>query len=183
MGACGGLRQLRRCTCGGQPQFPLTLCRLRPTLGPAPRPPPQETRNNKPAAEERELMLYGGMVFADKRVFINKMDATLANLKNCERLALSTNQIDRIAPLTGMDKLRLLSLSRNALKKIERLEDVADTLEELWVSYNQIATLDGLAACANLQVLYISNNRIADWGELDKLAGLAHLREVLFLGA
>lgn len=97
-------------------------------------------------------MLYGGMVFGDKRVFINKLDATLAALKNCERLALSTNQIDRMAPFTGMEKLRLLSLSRNALKKIERLEDVADTLEELWLSYNQISSLDGLQACSKLQV-------------------------------
>ena len=53
--------------------------------------------------------------------------------------------IDRIMPLTGMEKLRLLSLSRNAIKKVERLEDVAETLEELWLSYNQISTLDGLA--------------------------------------
>jgi hypothetical protein len=29
----------------------------------------------------------------------------------------------------------------------------------------------------------MSNNKIADWGELDKLASLPELREVLFLGA
>ncbi len=128
-------------------------------------------------------MLYGGLVFGDKRMFINKLDGGLATLKNCERLALSTNQIDRMAPFTGMEKLRILSLSRNALKKIERLEDVADTLEELWLSYNLIASLDGLAACGNLQVLYLANNKIGDWAELDKLAGMANLREVLFFGA
>jgi dynein light chain 1, axonemal len=127
-------------------------------------------------------MLAGGLVFGDKRSFINKLDGTLQTLRACERLALSTNQIDRMMPFTGMESLRLLSLSRNALKKIERLEDVAATLEELWLSYNSIATLDGLQACAKLQVLYMSNNKIADWGELDKLAGLPELREVLFLG-
>jgi hypothetical protein len=31
-------------------------------------------------------------------------------------------------------------------------------------------------------VLYIANNKIADWGELDKLAGLPALREVIFTG-
>lgn len=127
-------------------------------------------------------------------------------LQNCERLALSTNQIDRMMPLTGMDKLRLLSLSRNAIKRIERLEDVADTLEELWLSYNQISALDGLAGCVRvllvtvhhacelylmcavacrcnkLRTLYLSNNKIADWAELDKLAGLPELKEVLFVG-
>lgn len=56
------------------------------------------------------------------------------------------------------------------------------TLEELWISYNQISSLDGLAGCTNLQVLYISNNLIKNWAELDKLAGLEHLRDVLFVG-
>ncbi len=55
-------------------------------------------------------------------------------------------------------------------------------MEELWVSYNQIASLDGIACCSNLTTLYISNNLIKNWAELDKLAGLANLRDVLFLG-
>ena len=90
--------------------------------------------------------------------------------------------IDRMAPFTGMEKLRILSMGRNSLKKIERLEDVAGTLEELWLSYNQISSLDGLQACQRLRVLYLSNNAIKDWAELDKLAGLPELQDVLFLG-
>ena len=101
------------------------------------------------------------------------------------RLALSTNNIDRIAPLNGMSKLKILSLGRNLIKKvsrsnsfssnvilpfkIERLEDVSSTLEELWISYNQITTLDGISCCTNLTTLYISNNLIKSWAELDKL--------------
>lgn len=34
------------------------------------------------------------------------------------RLALSTNQIDRMMPLTGMARLKILSLSRNLIKKV-----------------------------------------------------------------
>jgi hypothetical protein len=74
-----------------------------------------------------------------------------------------------MVPLTGMRKLRILSMGRNLLKKIERLEDVADTLEELWLSYNQITSLDGLASLHKLSVLYLSNNLIRDWNELEKL--------------
>lgn len=59
----------------------------------------------------------------------------------CRHLALSTNNIEKISSLSGMDNLRILSLGRNMLKKIENLDAVADTLEELWVSYNQIAGL------------------------------------------
>ena len=113
---------------------------------------------------------------------ITKMDASLGSLVNCERLALSTNSIDRITPLTGMGKLKILSLGRNAIKKIEKLEDVAGTLEELWLSYNQISTLDGLGALTNLTVLYISNNVIKHWEEVSKLAALPNLKDVLLVG-
>jgi dynein light chain 1 len=46
---------------------------------------------------------------------------------------------------------------------------VAGTLEELWISYNQINSLDGINMCSNLTTLYISNNAIKAWNELDKL--------------
>jgi dynein light chain 1 len=56
-----------------------------------------------------------------------------------------------------------------ALLQIEKLEDVAGTLEELWLSYNQITSLDGLSGLSQLTTLYISNNLIKGWNELDKL--------------
>ena len=43
------------------------------------------------------------------------------------------------------------------------------TLEELWISYNQINSLDGLNSLTNLTTLYISNNLIKSWAELDKI--------------
>jgi len=113
---------------------------------------------------------------------IAKLDGSLNSLKSCERLALSTNCIDRMIPLNGMAKLKILSLGRNQIKKIEYLETVATTLEELWISYNSIATLDGINCCTNLTTLYMSNNLIKQWTELDKLAGLTSLRDVLFFG-
>lgn len=137
---------------------------------------------------------------------IAKLDNSLNTLKNCEcvclslcchssscpathtlthtrrHLSLSTNCIDRLIPLSGMKKLRILSLGRNQIKKIEKLDDVSETLEELWISYNVIATLDGLAGLTNLTTLYLSNNLIKSWDELDKLANLPKLRDVLFVG-
>ena len=113
---------------------------------------------------------------------ITKMDASLATLSNCERLALSTNAIDRIGSLAGMSKLKILSLGRNVIKKIEKLEDVAGTLEELWISYNNITVLDGLGSCQNLTNLYLSNNQIKNWAELDKLKANPNLRDLLLVG-
>lgn len=59
--------------------------------------------------------------------------------------------------------MRILSLGRNLLKKIEGLDAVADTLEELWLSYNQIERLSGVECCKKLKVLYASNNKIKAW--------------------
>merc|ERR1711998_449926 len=109
-------------------------------------------------------------------------DSSLVGLKNCERLSLSTNSIDRMISLGGMTKLKILSLRRNQIKKIEKLEDIAGSLEELWMSYNLISTLDGLSACTNLRTLYLSNNLIKSWAELDKIANLENLKDVLFVG-
>ena len=40
-----------------------------------------------------------------------------------------------------MDNLKILALGRNQIKKIENLDSVADTLEELWISYNILERL------------------------------------------
>lgn len=57
------------------------------------------------------------------------------------QLALSTNNIEKISSLSGMDNLRILSLGRNLIKKIENLDGVSETLEELWMSYNLLEKL------------------------------------------
>lgn len=49
---------------------------------------------------------------------IAKMDSALNSLVACERLALSTNTIDRIIALSGLSKLKILSVGRNAIKKV-----------------------------------------------------------------
>lgn len=113
---------------------------------------------------------------------ISKLDAGLNALAACEQLSLSTNCIDRMANLGGLTKLKILSMGRNNLKKIEHLESNAATLEELWVSYNQISTLDGLGGLNSLRSLYISNNSIKQWSELEKLKDLPELKDVLLIG-
>lgn len=84
--------------------------------------------------------------------------------------------------LPGMTELKILSLGRNNLKKIEKLDDVSGTLEQLWLSYNQISSLDGLSYLTNLTTLYCSNNLIKSFSELDKLKANEKLRDVLFIG-
>lgn len=58
---------------------------------------------------------------------------------------------------------------------------MAGSLEELWISYNQIASLDGLSVCTNLTTLYISNNLIKSWNELDKLVSIFYSKSVFVI--
>lgn len=80
-----------------------------------------------------------------------------------------------------MSKLKILSIGRNNLKKIEKLEDVASTLEQLWISYNQISSLEGIACCKKLTTLYMSNNAIKSFSELDHLVSLINVHGKQFL--
>jgi len=52
----------------------------------------------------------------------------------------------------------------------------------LWLSYNFIEKLDGLQPCVKLHTLYIGNNRIKVWDEIDKLKDLPEINNVLFFG-
>eukprot|EP00877_Chromochloris_zofingiensis_P002454 jgi/Chrzof1/12209/Cz06g25120.t1 len=135
----------------------------------------EETRGIN-AAEAEKIELYG------QCPPIEKMDATLSTLKACRHLALSTNNIEKISSLSGMENLKILSLGRNQIKKIENVEVVAETLEELWLSYNLIEKLAGIEKLVNLRVLYLSNNKIRDWVEIDRLAALEKLEELLLIG-
>jgi dynein light chain 1 len=101
----------------------------------------------------------------------------------CKQLSLSTNNIDRLASsLAGLDKLEILSVGRNCLKRLDGLEVVSSTLQELWVSYNAVEKLSGIERCSRLRVLYASNNKIKDWTEVDRLSGLEHLEDLLLTG-
>ena len=102
---------------------------------------------------------------------IDKIDNAVNAFINCIHLSLSTNCIDKIPllPRSGLPKLEILSLGRNMIKKISGLEEVGATLRELWISYNQISTLDGLNCCIKLETLFISNNKVRDINEIKRL--------------
>lgn len=61
-------------------------------------------------------------------------------------------------------------------------EGVAETLEELWLSYNLIEKLKGIQVLKRLKVLYLSNNLIKEWAEFNRLQELTTLETLLFVG-
>lgn len=48
--------------------------------------------------------------------------APVPSNNQCRQLSLSTNCIDRIIPLAGIKNLKILSLGRNCIKKVNRVE-------------------------------------------------------------
>uniref|UniRef100_A0A452TUH4 Dynein axonemal light chain 1 n=1 Tax=Ursus maritimus TaxID=29073 RepID=A0A452TUH4_URSMA len=135
----------------------------------------EEKTSQKPS-EAKEIKLYAQIPP------IEKMDASLSTLANCEKLSLSTNCIEKIANLNGLKNLRILSLGRNNIKNLNGLEAVGDTLEELWISYNFIEKLKGIHVMKKLKILYMSNNLVKDWAEFVKLAELPCLEDLVFVG-
>eukprot|EP01086_Lenisia_limosa_P010848 TRINITY_DN35644_c0_g1_i1.p1 TRINITY_DN35644_c0_g1~~TRINITY_DN35644_c0_g1_i1.p1 ORF type:complete len:205 (+),score=31.64 TRINITY_DN35644_c0_g1_i1:80-694(+) len=131
-----------------------------------------EEKNGQKASEAQHVSLI------NQFPPIEKMDASLASLINCEKLSLSTNAIEKISNLSGLQRLKTLSIGRNNLKKLEQLEPVADTLEQLWCSYNNVEKLNGVQCLKKLKILYMSNNKVKDWAEVEKLSDLTHLQEL-----
>ena len=68
-----------------------------------------------------------------------------------------------------MENLKILSLGRNMIKKFDNIEAVSETIEEIWISYNLIESLSGLDKAKNLKKLFMSNNLVGKWTEIEKL--------------
>ena len=111
-------------------------------------------------------------------LLISKLDNKLNDLKNCVHLSLSTNYNDRTTALAP-PKLRILSGAQQ-FEEDRETEGCAGTLEELWLSYNQISNLDGVDSLVSYP--QHTNNKLSSWDELGKLAGLAELRDILLVG-
>jgi hypothetical protein len=84
-----------------------------------------------PASTHRGLLLLGGHLGCGGG----------NGVRARRHLSLSTNNIEKITNLAGLDNLQILSLGRNQIKKLENLDPLADTLLELWVSYNLLERL------------------------------------------
>lgn len=59
---------------------------------------------------------------------------------------------------------------------------MGETLEELWLSYNQIEKLKGIGAMKKLRILTLSNNHVREWIEFQRLSEVPSLKELVFVG-
>ena len=111
---------------------------------------------------------------------IKVMSDKLAQLANCKKLMISTNNIEDIGFLPP--RIEILSIGRNMLRKLDKIDRAAATLQQLWMSYNEVKTLGPLVQCKRLRVLYCSYNKLDKLTELDRLAQLQNLEDLVLVG-
>ena len=111
---------------------------------------------------------------------IKTMSDRLAQLANCKKLSISTNNIEEIGFLPPC--IEILAIGRNLLKKIDKIEKAAATLQQLWMSYNNVKSFGALVACKRLRVLYAAHNLIDKISEIDRLGQLPNLEDIVLIG-
>ncbi|KAJ1478578.1 hypothetical protein T484DRAFT_1817158 [Baffinella frigidus] len=72
-----------------------------------------EEKTGDVAAESEKVMLCGMMPP------IVRMDGCISKLVHVQHLALSSNNIERVVGLKALPNLRILSLSRNQIRKLD----------------------------------------------------------------
>ena len=65
---------------------------------------------------------------------------------------------------------------------MQNLDEISNSLQQLWLSYNLIDRLDGLQPCQNLTTLYIACNKIRSLDEVQRLNQLGKLEKLLLMG-
>ena len=135
-----------------------------------------EEATARKAGEAKEIKLIG--VYPP----IEKMEGPFHLLINCEKFSLSTNQIANISNLQAFKTLKVLSLGRNIIKSLQGIEGAAESLEQLWISYNQVDRLKPIRNMLRLKVLYMSHNYVREWREFEHLTELPCLEDLVFIG-
>ena len=137
--------------------------------------------------ELRELKLYGNRLalieglqrLANLQVLLLngnciKTVEGISHLRQLKTLRLDGNEIERVgkADLGRLSALTALDLSANRIESLAGALDGLPALEELNVSDNKLATLEGVSRCTKLSELDASRNAI---GSLKGLATLTRL--------
>eukprot|EP01060_Flectonema_neradi_P008981 TRINITY_DN1642_c0_g1_i1.p1 TRINITY_DN1642_c0_g1~~TRINITY_DN1642_c0_g1_i1.p1 ORF type:complete len:352 (+),score=67.92 TRINITY_DN1642_c0_g1_i1:779-1834(+) len=98
---------------------------------------------------------------------------TLTNHLYLSQLTLDNNEITEIRGLENQRNLTSLSLCGNLLTSVKGLEGCP--LRKLYLSENNISSIDGIECLSKLEILHLSSNEITRVEPLDKLERLISL--------
>ncbi|GAV89765.1 LRR_4 domain-containing protein/LRR_8 domain-containing protein [Cephalotus follicularis] len=98
---------------------------------------------------------------------------SLQNLTNLQELWLGRNRI-KVVNLCGLKCIKKLSLQSNRITSMTGFEECV-ALEELYLSHNGIAKMEGLSTLINLRVLDVSSNKLTSVNDIRNLTQLEDL--------
>jgi len=98
----------------------------------------------------------------------------LSGLNNMQKLDLSRNQIKNLSAISGMSQLRELNLHGNRISNVSVLAEFTQ-LENLVLRLNQISDISALAGLTKLTRLMLNENQINDISALSGLTNLTTL--------
>jgi hypothetical protein len=101
----------------------------------------------------------------------------ISGLKKLKKLSLMSNYIENMKDLKGLNELiylEELNLGFNKITEIEGLDNLTK-LQKLWLQNNNIKEIKGLEKLNNLEEILLNNNKIEEMKGLDGLTSLEYL--------
>lgn len=98
-------------------------------------------------------------------------------LNSLRELYLVSNKIKKMIDFGDFEKLEILELGSNRIRKIKGLSNgkVTESLKQLWIGKNKITEIVGLENLVNLKSLSLQSNRLTEIVNLDTLKNLEQL--------
>lgn len=114
---------------------------------------------------------------------LSAIDTSIRLAPNLKTLLLDQNQISKIENLTGLPYLQTLSLCENHISQCVDLHlQLGGNLMHLILSQNNLRSLEGFRKLFTLVKLDVSCNAIESIDEVDHIAGLPCLEELILTG-
>jgi hypothetical protein len=122
------------------------------------------------------------LTLQDINTLVTPIDHVGSLLPNLTQLRLSASTLPSFRDLgTRLVNLRVLWLSRCGVSDLSGVFGLP-MLEELYLSFNSIQTLDDVAMHDSLQILDLEANKVSSWDELSHLATIPSLTALTLSG-
>jgi len=161
----GTLKELTVCECGVQTVSEILLCDT-----------PHSIDYTPPVSQS---LTWTSLVLLDiSNNSLNGLDHSIRLAPRLETLILDYNSINNLDNLTGLPRLRRLSLSHNKITLNQELHTVLGQITRIDLSHNKISSLAHFNKLYSLQDLDLSHNKVKSLEECYHLCSLPCLEKL-----